>query len=100
MVFQIVTKNNVMKNNKNIKIRDQELLNNLLYNTSVVNPVILKKIKVKIKMIIFIEIMTVKDIIKATTLIITTDIEITIEIEAVVEIIHEIIIDQIFDKDI
>ena len=43
MVFQIVIKNNVMKNIKDIKIRDQELLNNPLYNTSVVNPVIHKK---------------------------------------------------------
>ena len=50
MVFKIVIKNNVMKNIKNIKIRDQELLNNPLYNTSVVNPVLFKKIKMKIKM--------------------------------------------------
>ena len=100
MVFQIVIKNNVMKNIKNIKIRDQELLNNPLYNTSVVNPVILKKIKMKIKMIFPTETITVIDIIKTTILIITTDIEITIDIEATVEIIHKKIIDQILDKDI
>ena len=100
MVFQIVIKNNVMKNIKNIKIRDQELLNNPLYNTSVVNSVILKKIKMKIKMIFPTETLTVIDIIKTTILTITTDIEITIDIEATVEIIHKIIIDQILDKDI
>ena len=48
MVFQIVIKNNVLKSIKNIKIRDQELLNNPLNNTSVVNPVILKKMKMNI----------------------------------------------------
>ena len=46
VVFQIVIKNNVMKNIKDIKIRDQELLNNPLYKISVVNPVIHKKIEI------------------------------------------------------
>ena len=49
IVFQIVIKNNVMKNIKDIKITDQELLNNPLYNISVVKPVIHKKIEMKIK---------------------------------------------------
>ena len=68
MVIQIVIKNNVMKKIKDIKIRDQELLNNPLYNISVVNPVILKKRKMKIKMIILLETTTVIDIIIITTL--------------------------------
>ena len=100
MVFQIVIKNNVMKNIKDITIRDQVLLNNPLYNTSAVNPVIHKKIKMKIKMIILRETTTVIDIIKITTLTIRTDIEITTDIEATVEIIHKIIIDLNLDKDI
>ena len=99
MVIQIVIKNNVMKKIKDIKIRDQELLNNPLYNISVVNPVILKKRKMKIKMIILLETTTVIDIIKITTLTIMTDIEITTDIEATVENVHKIIIDQILDKD-
>ena len=44
-VFQTVTKNNATKNIKDIKIRDQELLNNPLYNTFAVNLVIHKKIE-------------------------------------------------------
>ena len=100
MVFQIVIKNNAMKNIKDIEIRDQELLNNPLYNTSVVNPVIHKKIEMKIKMIIFLKITTVIDIIKTTTPTIMTDIEITTDTEATVEIIHKITIDLILDKDI
>ena len=100
MVFQIVIKNNVMKNIKDIKIRDQELLSNPLYNTSVVNPVIHKEIETKIKMINLLEITTIIDIFKTTTLTITTDIKITIDIEATVEIIHKIIIDLVLDKDI
>ena len=51
MVFQIVIKNNEITNVKDIKIKDQELPNNHLYNTSVVNPVIHKKVEVRIKMI-------------------------------------------------
>ena len=100
MVFQIVIENNVMKNIKDIKIRDQELLNNPLYNISVVNPVIHKKIEMKIKVIILLETTTVIYIIKIITLTITTDIEITTDIVATVEIIHKIIIDLILDKDI
>ena len=100
MVFQIVIKNNVMKNIKELKIRDQELLNNPLYNTSVVIPVIHKKIGLKIKMIILLKTMTVIDIIKIPTLTITTDTEITIDIAATVEIIHKTNIDLTLDKDI
>ena len=93
MVFQIVIKNNVMKNIKNIKI------NNLFYNTSVVNPVILKKTNMKIKVIILLETTIVIDIIKITTLTKTTDIEIATDIEATVDIIRKILIDLILDKD-
>ena len=100
MVFQIVIKNNAMKIIKDIKIRDQELLNNPLYNTSAVNPVIHKKIEIKIKMIIFLKITTVIDIIKTTSPTTMTYIEITTDTEATVEIIHKIIIDLILDKDI
>ena len=100
MVFQIVIKNNVMKNNNDIKIRDQELLTNLFYNTSVVNPVILKKINMKIKVNILLETTIVVDTIKITTHTITTDIETLTDIEATVEIIRKIIIDLILDKDI
>ena len=99
MGFQIVIKNNVMMNIKDKKIRDQELLNNLLYNTSVVNPVIHKKIEMKIKMIILLEITTVMDIIKITTPTITTDIKITTDIETIVENTHKLIINLILDKD-
>ena len=100
MVFQIVIKNNAMKNIKDIKIRDQELLNNPLYNTSVVNPVIHKKLEMKIKMIILLEITTVIDIIKITTPTTMTDIEITTDIEVTAAIIHKRVIDLILDKDI
>ena len=97
MVFQTAIKNNAMKNIKDIKIRDQELLNNLLYNTSVVNPIFHKKIEKKIQMIILLKIIT--DIIK-TTSITMIDIEITTDTQATVEIIRKIIIDLILDKDI
>ena len=100
MVFRIVIKNNVMKNIKDIKIRDQELLNNPLYNISVVNPVFHKKTEMKIKMITLPETTTVIDIIKLTTPTITTEIEITTDIEVIVEIFHKIVIDPILDKDI
>ena len=100
MVFQIVFKNNVMKDIKDIKIRDQELLNNPLYNICVVNPVIHKKIEMKIRKIILLETTTVIDKINITTLTITTDLETTTDIEATVEIIHKIIIDLILDQDI
>ena len=99
MVFQIVIRNNVMKNIKDIKIRNQDILNNLLYNTSLVNPVIHKKIEMKTKMNFLLEITTVIDIIKTTTPTIMTNIEITTYTEAIIEIIHEIIIDLILDKD-
>ena len=99
MVFLIVIKNNVMKDIKDIKIRDQELPNNPLYNTFVANPVILKKINMKIKLIILLKITTITDVIKINALIIPTDIEITLDIEATVEIIHKTIINQILDKD-
>ena len=102
MVFQIVIKNNVMKNIKDIKIKDQKFFNNPLYNTSVVNPVIQvihKKIEMKTKMIILLEITTVINITKIPTPTITIDIEITTDIEAIVEIIHKIMIDLILDKD-
>ena len=99
MVFQIVIKNNSMKIIKDIKIRDQELLNNPLYNTSVVNPVNHKKTEMKTKMITLLKITTVIDIIKTTTPTIMTDIETTTDTEAIVEIIHKIIIDLILDKD-
>ena len=99
MVFQIVIENNAMKNTKVIKIRDQKLLNNPLYNTSVVNPVIHKKIEMKIKMVIFLKITTVIDIIKTTTPTTMTDIEITTATVAV-EMIHKIFIDLILNKNI
>ena len=51
-VFQIVIKNNVMKNTKNIEIRDQGLPNNRSYNTSVVNPAVLKITVLKTNLII------------------------------------------------
>ena len=50
MSFQIFIKNNAMKNIKDIRIREQELLNNPLYKSSVVNQVIHKKIKMKKKL--------------------------------------------------
>ena len=76
MVFQIVMENNAMKNIKDIKIRDQEILNNSLYNIFVVNLVIHKKIEMKTKMNILLEITTVIDLIKTTTPTTTTDIAI------------------------
>ena len=88
-----------MKIIKDIKIRDQELLNIPLYNISVVNPVIDKKIEMKINMTILPKITTVTDIIKTTTPTTMTDIEITTDTEAIVEIIHQKISDLILDKD-
>ena len=99
-VFQIVIKNNVMKNIKDIKIRDQELLNYPLYNISAVNLVIHKKIEMKTKMIILLEITIVLDLIRTITPTTTTDIEIITDIEATVEIIHKIITNLTLDKDI
>ena len=86
------------KNTKNIEIRDQELPNNLLYKTSVVNPAILKITELKIELIILLETMTVIDIVK-TTPIIVIDIEIMIDTEVTVENIHKTTIDLILDKD-
>ena len=97
-MFQIVIKNNVTKNTKNIEIRDQELPSNLLYNISVVNPAIVKKTELKIKLNILLEIMTVLDIVKTTPTIVI-DIEILIDTEVTVEIIHKTTIDLILDKD-
>ena len=70
--------------------------NNPCYNISVVNPVILKKIK----MIILLATTTVIDITNKTNLTIMTNIEITTDMEATVEIIHKIFIDQILDRNI
>ena len=86
-MFRIVTKNNVMKNTKNIEIRDQELPNNRSYKTSVVNLAILKITELKIKLIILLEIMIVVDIAKTTTIMI--DIEIMIDTEVTLEIIQK-----------
>ena len=95
-MFQIVTKINVMKNTKNIEIRDQELPNNRSYNTSVVNPAILKIIVLKTKLIILPEKLIIIDIAKIITIMI--DIETMIDTEVTAEIIHKIIIDIILDK--
>ena len=83
---------------QNIEIRDQGLPNNRLYNTSVANPAILKITELKIKLIILLEIMTVKDIVKTTPTIVI-DIEIMIDFEVTVENIHKTTIDLILDKD-
>ena len=96
-MFQIVTKNNVMKNTKNIEIRDQELPNNRSYNTSVVNPAILKIIVLKTKLIILPETIIIIDITKIITIMV--DIEIMIDTEVTAEIIHKTIIDLILDKE-
>ena len=87
-----------MKNIKNIEIQDQELPNNLSYNTSVVMPAILKITELKIKLIILLEIMNVLDIAK-TTPIIMIDIEIMIDTEVTVEFFHKTTIDLILDKE-
>ena len=86
-----------MKNTKNIEIRDKELTNNRSYNTSVVNPAILKITVLKTKLIILPETMIIIDIAKIITIII--DIEIMIDTEVTAEIIHKTIIDLICDKD-
>ena len=95
-VFQIVTKNNVMKNTKYIEIRDQELPNNRSYNTFVVNPAILKITVLKTKLIILPETMVIIDIARIITIIM--DIEIMIDTEVTAEIIHKTIIDLSLDK--
>ena len=86
-----------MKNTKNIEIRDQELPINRSYNTSVVNPAILKIIVLKTKLIILPEATIELDIAKIITIII--DIEIMIDTEVTAEIIHKTVIDLILDKD-
>ena len=78
------------------KNQDQEPLNNLLYNTFVVNPPIHKKIETKTQMIILIKI---KIHIIKTTHITMIDIETILDIEAIVETFHRIITDLILDKD-
>ena len=97
MVFQIVIKNNVMMNTKDIKLKDQELLNNPLYNTFVVNPIIHKKLEMKTQMLTPLMTMIVVNIPKITTM---TDTERPIDIAVTVEIIPKIIIDLTPDKDI
>ena len=100
MIFQIVIKNNATKKIKDIKIRDHELLNNPLYNIFAVNLVIHKKIQMKTKTIILLEITIVIDLIRTIIPITTTDIEITTAIEVTVETIHKKNIDLTLDKDI
>ena len=92
-MFQIVPKNNVMKNIRDIKIQDQELLNNPLYNTFEVNLIIHKKIKLRIKIITLLI-----NIIK-TIPITMINIEITTDTEAIVGNIHKIIIGRFLNKD-
>ena len=99
MVFPTVIKNNVMKNIKDIKIREQELLNIPLYNISAVNLVIHKKTEMKTKMINFLKITIIQNLTRSTTPITTTDIEIKTDIEVIVEIIHKIPTDLTLDKD-
>ena len=95
MVFQIVTKSNLMTNIKEIKIKDQESLNNLLYNTFVVNLTIHKKIETKTQMIVFIKIIIHMT---KTIHIPMINIEIILHIEAIVEIFRRIITDLVLDK--
>ena len=91
---QIVIKNNAMTNIKKIKIKDQELPNNHLYTTSVVNPVIRKKVEMKMKMITLTEIMIVTNMTKTIIPIAR------IVSEVITEIYHKLIIDLILDKEI
>ena len=82
---------------KDIKIKDQELLNNLLYNTSVVNQILHKKLEMKTQMLTLLMTMIVVNIAKIITMI---DTEITIDIAVTVEIIPKIVIDLTLGKDI
>ena len=82
-----------MTNINEIKIKDQELLINHLYNTFVVNPVPHRKIEMIIKTITLIETMTVIDTTKTITPITEIDIEV------IAETIHKIIIDLTLDKN-
>ena len=83
-------------NTKNIKTKDHELLNNLLYNIFAVNPTTHKKLEMTIQ-ILTPQITIVILIIKIT---ITIDTKIMIDIVAIVENIRKTTIDQILDKDI
>ena len=82
---------------KEIKIKDQELLNNLLYSTFVVNPIIHKKLKMKTQILILLITIIVINTTKIITMIGT---EITIDIAVTVENIPKITIDLTLDKDI
>ena len=96
IVSQIVIKNNVMMNTKDTITKDQELLNNLLYNIFAVNQIIHKKIELTIQ-ILTPQIMIVTNIIKIFIMI---DTEIMIDIVAIVENIRKTTTDLILDKDI
>ena len=85
-----------MTNTKNIITKDHELLNNPLYNISVVNLIILRKIEMKIQTLIP-QIMIVINTIKTTIMI---DTKTMIDIVAIVENIRKTTIDQTLDKDI
>ena len=97
MVFQIVIKKNVTMKTRDIKIKDQELLNNPLYNTFVVNPITHKKPEMTLQMLVLLKRMTVLNIFRITTM---TDTEITTDTAATVEIFHKINIDLTLDKNI
>ena len=97
IVFQIVIKNNVMMNTKDIKTKDQEFLNYLLYNTFVINPILHKKLEMKTQILTLLMTMIVVNITKIVTMINT---EITIDIAVTVEIIPKIVIDLTLDRDI
>ena len=84
IVFQIVIKNNVMTNTKDIKVKDQELLNNPLYNTFVVNSKLHNKLEMKTQMLTLLMTMIVVNITKIITMI---DTDIMIDIVVTVEII-------------
>ena len=94
--MQIVIKNNVMMNIKNIITKDHELLNNPLYNIFAVNLIIHKKIEMTLQ-ILTPQIMIVTNIIKITIMI---DTERMIDTVVIVKNIHKTTIDQILDKDI
>ena len=97
IVFQIIIKNNVMVNTKDIKIKDQELLSNPLYNTFVVNPILHKKLEMKTQKLTLLMTMIVVNITKTITMI---DTEITIDIAVTVENIPKIVIDLTLVRDI
>ena len=83
-------------NIKNTTTKDNELLNNPLYNIFAVNLIIHRKIEMTIQ-ILTPQIMIVTNIIKITIMI---DTEITIDTVVIVKNIHKTTIDQILDKDI